>query len=434
MRSGQIALLGLGLITATVIGWMILSGGGRAAQSDTFAPRTSANELTISPTTTAPELEAPASTSTSAAITTTTMPPPVRGSELFVSPDGVDRPEGGWNIDDPLRTPAFAVAVSQPGDTIYVLPGTYDPLTISSRENLAVKAFSGEAIFTSGSYDQLAAVLIEDSADIVVEGLRAQRSLWGLRVSNSRDVTLRGNEVIDIGQEAIHVLDKSHDVRVEDNIIDTTGQRPGGNGRFDFADFGEGIYLGTGGLLDNGEVDDVSNVVVTGNTVANTTAEAIEIKASVYNVVVANNVVRDVDVHSGAAISIGRGERHYDANVVVEGNAIWNVSTRNPWADGIGVRVSSPAIVRNNVIFNVAHFGIRVDDELRAVDGEVVVQNNLVFNNGREAFIDESVGSDVPVAESGTISGDEAVSLLAELDQNEATPAIEVLLAHLESL
>ena len=119
---------------------------------------------------------------------------------------------------------------------------------------------------------------------------------------------------------------------------------------------------------------------------------------------------------------------------MVEGNAIWNVSTRNPWADGIGVRVSSPAIVRNNVIFNVAHFGIRVDDELRAVDGEVVVQNNLVFNNGREAFIDESVGSDVPVAESGTISGDEAVSLLAELDQNEATPAIEILLAHLESL
>ena len=366
--------------------------------------------------------------------TTTTEPPPVRGTELFVSPDGVDHPDAGWTIDDPLQTPDFAVSVSLEGDTINLLPGIYGPMTISERSDLTVTAPFGDATLTSGSYDLYAGVLVENSTRIVIDGLRTEHLLWGLRVFNSSDVILRNNEVVDTGQEAIHVLHRSENVLIEGNRVDGTGRRPGGNGEFQFADFGEGIYLGTGGYLDNREVDDVSNVVISGNTVANTTAEAIEVKASVFDVVITGNTIHDVDVHSGAAISIGRGERIYDANVLVEQNTIWNVTVRNPWADGIGVRVSSPSTVRNNIIFGVEHFGIRVDDELRALDGEVVLDGNLIFDSGLEAFRDESSATGVPVTELGTISGQEAQSLLAELGQDPASLDVASLLEHLQSL
>lgn len=433
-RSGMrettlIALLVVGAVVGAV-GWVALTGSAvspveaRADQGDvattTGLPRSTRNPS--APTTVAP--------STTIATTTTELAA-VRTDELFVSPAGTDRVDGGWTIDDPLRTPEFALSVAQLGDTINVLPGNYAPLTISGKSDLTLRAPFGGAVFSSGRYDASAGVLIENSTDVVVDGVQTETSLWGLRVFDSSNIVLRNNVVLDTGQEAIHVLNKSHDVRIESNFIDTTGQRPGVDGEFEFADFGEGIYLGTGGFLEGGVIDDVFNVEVIGNTVANTTAEAIEIKASVYNVTVTDNIVRDVDVHSGAAISIGRGERIYDANVLVERNIISNVSTRNPWADGIGVRVSSPATVRDNVIFDVQHFGIRVDQELRAVEGEVVLENNLIFGNGLDAVFNESQETGVPVSESGTIAGEEAQTFLEQLDQDAAAPEVLLLLEQL---
>lgn len=359
----------------------------------------------------APSEDAPAlAPSTSPSSTLPPGPP-----QLYVSPTGVDRADRGLSIDEPLATPNFAVSIAESGDTINLLPGTYEPVVISGKQGLIVRAPQGGVVLTANTYENMAGVLIEESSDIVIEGLAVTKSLWGIRVFDSSGIDVLSNQVYDIGQEAIHVLNLSSDVTIEGNRIDVTGQRPGGNGEFAYADLGEGIYLGTGGTLANGQVDAVSNVRVVSNEVSNTSAEAIEIKASVFDVVVRDNLVYDIDVHSGAAISIGRGVRTYDANVVVENNAIWNITTRNPWNDGIGIRVSSPAVVSANVIWNVEHFGIKIDDELRNVEGSVDIRNNLVFDAGIDELVNDASAGQVPIAIEGTIAGDEARSAFERL-------------------
>jgi hypothetical protein len=360
--------------------------------------------------------------------------PPIRTSELFVSPSGLDRADGGWNREDPLATPSYAASIAVPGDTINILPGTYEPLVVSSKQDLVFHAPEGGVTLTSGTYERDAGVLIEKSSGIVVEGLRVERSLWGIRVFSSNGVVVRENTVLDIGQEAIHILSRSTDVTVEGNVVNSTGQRPGSNGEFEYADLGEGIYLGTGGKLSDGQIDIVSNVRIIGNDISNTSAEAIEIKASVFDVIVRNNLVHDIDVHSGAAVSIGRGVRTYDANVLVENNAIWNITTRNQWDDGIGIRVSSTADVSANVIWNVQHYGIKIDDELRHLDGVVDIRNNLIFDAGISAFSNDAGESGVPITVEGTIEDSEAEELLGQLGQLRSGISPMVLIDYLNDL
>ena len=384
---------------------------------------------------TTPSSAAPSSTSAPRATTapTTSSAPSTTAAnstaDLFVSTSGSDRSNGG-SRNNPLRTPSYAARIAESGDVIHILPGDYEPLEISGKNGLTVAAPQGGVTLSSGTYEQKAGVLVEDSRNIVIDGLRTEHSLWGIRVFASHGVVVRNNEVIDTGQEAIHVLARSTDVTIQGNLVDITGQRSGSRDGLEFRDRGEGIYLGTGGSFQGG-VDNVSNVRIIGNTVRNVTAEAVEIKASVSNVVVRGNLIHNVDVHSGAAVSIGRGTRTYDANVIVENNAIWNVTSRRSSADGIGVRVSSPATVRNNAIWNVEHFGVRVDDQLRNVNGSVTVSGNLIFGAGIDEVRNEAGSTGVPVSISGTIEGSAATSTLNQLGQSASSPSPRALLNHL---
>ena len=270
-------------------------------------------------------------------------------------------------------------------------------------------------------------MLIEDSSNVSVTNLQTERNLWGVRVLGSTDVVVASNTLLDTGQEAIHVGEHSTCIRLEGNRIDVTGQRSGGK------DYGEGIYLGTADTHDGGEFDVVSDVTIVGNHISNTTAEAIELKSSVENVVIRENLVHDIEVHSGGAISVGIGERTFDADVIIEENAIWNVTTRSRWADGIGIRLSSSAVVRSNVVFNTADYGVLLDENIRPVDGSVAIEGNLIFSTGRAEVVDRSAGTGTPVIISGTISGEEARELLEGLGQSLDRPSPVALLAALSA-
>lgn len=434
MRQSFIAS-GIVLLLAIVVGVLILMTRDDSTRTDYVSPQD--GDVVTSVVRTAPETTVTSSTTTpptTSTETTTTTTVPVRTSDLFVAPDGIDREDGGWTAEDPLQTPSYAATIARPGDTINLLPGTYEPMVVSNKTDLLVHAPEGGVTLTSGTYEHSAGVLVEDSTGIVIDGLRTEGSLWGIRIFGSNRVIVSNNTVVDTGQEAIHVLNRSSDVLIEGNRIDTTGQRPGNNGEFEYADLGEGVYLGTGGRLPNGDFDDVSNVRIIGNDIGNTTAEAVEIKASVYDVVVRDNLIHDVDVHSGAAVSIGRGTRTYDANVIVENNAIWNVTTRMQWNDGIGIRVSSPAVVRANVIWNVQHFGIKIDIELRNEAGSVELADNLIFGAGLSPLANDGGETGVPITIEGTIEGDDATDVLGELGQAGTEIAPQVLIDYLNGL
>ena len=419
MRRFEAAVVAGLIMLALLIAALLIVGNEPDDETDAVATQsTSVSSLTNAPSITT--TVAPTTSLSPVSSASTTEEPVVRTDRLFVAVGGVDQEDGGWSMNDPLATPSFAASISLPGDTIVIAAGNYGPLTIDTKSDLTVIATTdGPVSFTSGEYERGAGVLIENSENIVIEGINVTRSLWGIRVLSSTGITLRNNIVTDIGQEAIHILSRSSDVTIEGNRIDTTGQRPGNNGEFEYADLGEGVYLGTGGVLADGSVDDVSNVRIIGNDIGNTTGEAIDIKASVFDVIVRDNTIHDIDVHSGGALTIGRGVRTYDANVIVENNAIWNVSTRSPWNDGVGIRISSSATVRANVIWNVEHYGIQIEGDLRNADGgEVTVINNFIVNAGVSSVVNDGANTDVPISISGTVDNDEASELLQALGQD----------------
>ncbi|MFT7475347.1 MAG: hypothetical protein ACI81L_002285 [Verrucomicrobiales bacterium] len=436
MRPDATAILtGLGVVAIAVLLVLIgLSGRGSPAPDQLLDTGTPIQTVPTTSPSVVPDETPPTDQPTTAPPQTVVEAVPVRTSDLYVSVSGIDREEGGWTPADPLASPSYAISLALPGDTINILPGTYDRIVIDGKQQLTIRAPERGVTLTSGMYERFAGVLVENSSDIVVEGLAVTKSLWGIRVLASTRISIQYNSVFDIGQEGIHVLGRSTDVTIEGNRVDLTGQREGNNGVLEFADLGEGIYLGTGGRLADGTFDDVSNIRVIGNEISNTSAEAIEIKASVFDVVVRDNLVHDIDVHSGAAVSIGRGTRSYDANVIVENNAIWNVTTRNQWKDGIGIRVSSPATVTANVIWNVEHYGIKIDTELRSVDGAVDIRNNLIFDAGIEAFVNDATGNGVPINAEGTIEDDDAEELLGQLNQIRSRISPQPLIDYLNGL
>ena len=312
------------------------------------------------------------------------IPQPDIPGVLFVSTSGTDTPGGGRFADDPLRTPAFAVSQAVSGDIIEIDSGTYAPLEIVDMEGLELRSAPGaDARFTSDSYIEGAGLRIINSREIDVNGLTFERLLWGVQVQASQEISLSNNVVRDIGQEAISISDESAGVQIVSNIIELTGRREGSDGRFEYRTFGEGIYLGTGSTSADGSVDVVRDVLIDRNIIRQTTAEAIDVKASVEGVEITNNVIGDIDLASGGAIAIGRGTREYNADVTIANNAIYNITTWGPYTDGIGIRVSSTARIFGNAIWDATHRGILVDEEFRSVDGEGVdISTNLVFATG----------------------------------------------------
>jgi hypothetical protein len=318
---------------------------------------------------------------------------------VYVSPEGSDENEGR-SPDRPLRSLQLAVERAQPGDTVLVSEGAYSPVVVDKKSDLVVLVAPESIVEIVGDgYERETGVLIRDSEGISISGLSVTSVLRGIRVESSTDVDLEAVRVHDIGQEGIAFTRRSSRLRLRDSIIEMTGRRPGDNGELPYSAFGEGVYLGTGGLLDDGSVDVVTDVLIENNQISQTTAEAIDVKASVEDVVIRWNRIHDLDVDSGGAIAVGRGIREYSADVLIEQNVIWSIGTSGRYSDGNGMLISSTGVIRNNAIFDVEHRGILVDDDLRAAEqGTLVIEENWIASTGLDAIEDRSDGSEVEVA------------------------------------
>jgi len=432
----------VGLVLLMVGAGVLLATGGRQpggaaglAESSKAADRSLGTPSTTPPSSgTEPGSTTPPSTSPPSASTTSSEPPQVvRGVELFVSVGGVDKPNGGWTADDPLATPSYAVQVSMPGDTIRIAGGTYESFAVVDLADLSVVAVAGEQVrFVGGSYSAGVGISIENSSGIELSGLSVMEYRVGVRVLNSTNVMLQGLLVSDIGQEAIHVEQLSSDIVIRDNVIEGTGKRPGSNGEFTYATFGEGIYLGTGGLLANGVRDATTRVLIEGNEISNTTGEAIDVKASVTNVTIRNNRIHDIDVATGGAIAVGRGTRTYDADVLIEGNALWNISTWSSFSDGNALRISSSAVIRGNVIWGTQHRGVLVEEDLRVSSSAgVVIECNAIFETGFEEIVVAYTGAEASVSLGQNLLGDEAIDSLGLSGGSVANADLDAVLAAL---
>lgn len=339
---------------------------------------------------------------------TTTVPgddvePTVLGSakfsRVFVAPNGNDG-KSGENPANAVKTIDRAISALNPGGTVVFQPGTYPPLRIINKSGasgapIRIEA-SGQVEFRDRDYKSGAGILIRDSKHIEVIGMRTRRSLWGIYMENSHHVTLRSNDVGDVGQEGIRVKAGSSNVRIEGNTVADTGRRTD-KGHAN----GEGIYIGTGTPAG---VDHVKNVTVINNRILRVTDEAVDVKRPSTNVDIIGNTISEVKTQTSGAIVVHLGgDQGGDPRVNIERNVIRNVTRVSQWKDGNCIVSQVTVRIVNNVLHNCQHRGVF----LKGSGGTATIMHNTLINTGDVGtVVDEGRGMRVVSENNLGVGGD----------------------------
>ena len=247
-----------------------------------------------------------------------------------------------------------------PGTVIRLAPGTYDGQFNLRRSGTQASPIwvcgSREAILTTRSVSSGLALTVENQHDIVFAGFSIRNSFKGLTVVNSDRITATDLEIQHIGFEAVHLRAQTADSEVTFNrIFDIGVIRP---------EFGEGIYIGTSDAnwckYNGCQPDRTTRVLVYGNTIWDTGAQAIEAKAGTSNGVIAGNRIDGSSTQNSPWITvkgnewlisdnIGRNSTShgYATNASVAGWGKANVFTRNTGSGviGFGTWIHQPSTV-----------------------------------------------------------------------------------------
>jgi len=314
--------------------------------------------------------------------------PDAKLGRVFLAPNGNDN-NSGESGAQARRTLGAALSILEPGGTVIFQPGTYAPLKIdgisgASGAPVRLEA-SGVVEFRDDDYKSSAGILIRNSQYVDVVGMQVRHALWGIYIDNAHNITVRGVNVGDIGQEGIRVKGGSSNIRLDGNTVADTGRRTDKG----LAN-GEGIYIGTGSP---GGVDHVKNITVVNNRVMRTTDEAIDIKRPATNVTVVANTVSDIVTHTSGAIVVHlNGDQGGDPKITIERNIIRNVTRSSSHRDGNCIVSQVHVRIVNNVLHNCQHRGIF----LRGNGGTATVMHNTLINTGDSgAIVSEGRGMQV---------------------------------------
>lgn len=351
--------------------------------------------------------------SSSERLTTTTTTEPTDPLAVHISPSGDDRAAG--TASAPFASLSQALTVVAPTGTIYLQSGTYDPLVIDAATDITLASLDPDTVNIVGAdFGRGPGILVTNSSGVTLTGLRISTVLWGVWIEASTDIVVRTNVIEELGQEGIMVKRNSSEVLIEDNVIRSTGQRPGESRGRPYSTFGEGIYIGNAGPLDDGTRDQSNNVTIRNNQIYNTTAEAIDIKSWADDILIEGNLIYDVDTATSGAIVVGIGSAVSPSNnITIQGNVIHSVTRTSTFDHGNAIVVSSPATVVGNVIWDVEHYGILIDRRLgSSAGGDVVIEGNLILNSGLDSIAQLSTSPDVNVTIEENLTGQAAQDLL----------------------
>lgn len=323
----------------------------------------------------------------------------VKLSRVFVAANGNDG-KTGESPANAVKSIDKAISLLAPGGTVVYQAGTYPPLQIVNKRGasgapIRIEA-SGQVEFRDGDYKSGAGILIRDSQHVEIIGMRTRRSLWGIYMENSHHVTLRSNNVGDVGQEGIRIKAGSSNVRIEGNTVADTGRRTD-KGHAN----GEGIYIGTG--TPSG-VDHVKNIVVINNRITRVTDEAIDVKRPATNVDIIGNTITDVVTQTSGAIVVHlSGDQGGDPRINIERNIVRNVSRSSQYKDGNCIVSQVTVRIVNNVLHNCQHRGIF----LKGSGGTATVLHNTLINTGSiGTVVDEGRGMRVVNENNLGVGGD----------------------------
>ncbi len=255
-----------------------------------------------------------------------------------------------------------AMAAAQPGDTINLASGRYREIHYregyghrsgTADQPIVIQAAAGaEAIIDWGQVDdpQVKPVVdIDRREHIKIRGLIVRNRSFGLRSAGSRHVTFEHNDVAEVGHSGVVAQVYNNDPNRPSTSVTIRCNRIHDTGRV-AAEFGEGIYIGTGSVS---VPDPTSNILIEGNDIFRTSNEGIDVKHHVTDVTIRHNDLHDLTPYYGGAISLGLNSLDWGpANYRVENNRIWNVSSGRHYAQAIAIG-HGPTIIRDNLIWGI---------------------------------------------------------------------------------
>ena len=320
------------------------------------------------------------------------------GNNIWVSPTGDDA-RSGKSSDQAVRSAKRILELAKPGTVFHFQPGRYPKMTFKGLRGLKSSPITLQpseqsndnedgdrhtVIFTSGTLEHGTGLVFADCKYVVIRGFEVTNSLKGIGIQNSSHCVLENNWCHDFGTEAIHVgrgpvkngskkFDgpASHHVTVANNRVARTGQTT--------AQYGEGIYIGTGATSG----DNTHDIIVEGNTLTDISAEAIEVKPGTYNVVVRDNDISNTHHKFNAAITVCvEGTTGRSGNYLIENNRIKGVRKIRYRVAGIAIGHGN-AIVRGNEISDVdGGVGIQVYHRFQNANAlEVEITGNTVWTS-----------------------------------------------------
>jgi len=224
------------------------------------------------------------------------------------TPEPVERPDAVEGCDDgsvvdSASTLQSALDGAQPGDVIQIAPGTYtgnfvitpsgtasDPITLCG---------SADSILDGGDVEGGYVVHLNGASYWRLVGFTVTNGQKGVMADGTVGSVIQGLTVHTIGDEAIHLRRFSTDNLVTGNDVSVTGLRR--------EKFGEGIYVGTAESnwcdITGCEPDTSDRNVVEGNTIHQTTAEAIDVKEGTTGGIVRGNTFDGSGMHEDGADS-----------------------------------------------------------------------------------------------------------------------------------
>lgn len=215
---------------------------------------------------------------------------------------------------DQLRA---ALAQARPGTVIQLRDGTYpghfEITTAATADQPITLCGPRAAVLDGGPIEDGYTLHLRTADHWQLSGFTIHGGQKGLMIDNTRGALIDGLYIHDVGDEALHLRTASSHNTVHATTIRRTGLRK--------AKFGEGIYIGSAQsnwcTYTHCEPDRSDHNLIQANDIADTTAEAIDIKEGTSNGTLRANTL------SGAAMTAA------DSWVDVKGNN-WTI------ADNIG--------------------------------------------------------------------------------------------------
>lgn len=209
-----------------------------------------------------------------------------------------------------------ALTAATPGTVIFLAPGTYEGTFTAQAQGTQsqpiVLCGTADSVLDGGAIDGGYVFHLDGASYWTLQGFSVRNGQKGVMADGTVGTVIRGLTVSEIGDEAIHLRRFSTDNLVVDNHIRQTGLRK--------PKFGEGIYIGTAESnwcdVSDCEPDRSDRNQITGNDIAETTSENVDIKEGTTGGVLSNNTL------DGAAITAADSWVDVKGNNwVIDGNA-----------------------------------------------------------------------------------------------------------------